>query len=34
MRIPLYIFVAGILFFGLYSAPIVSFFTDVAAGVR
>lgn len=34
MRIPLYIFVVGILFFGLYSAPIVSFITDVAAGVR
>ncbi len=34
MRIPLYLFAVGILFLGLYSAPVVGFLSDVAAGVR
>ncbi len=34
MRIPLYFFAVGILFLGLYSAPVVGFLSDVAAGVR
>ena len=33
MLIPLFIFTLGIIMFGLWSAPMVKFFTDVAAGV-
>ena len=33
MLIPLFVFTAFIVIFGLYSAPVVRFFTDVAGGV-
>ncbi len=34
MQIPLFLFVAAMLFFGLNSAPLIRFLNDVAAGVR
>ena len=33
MLVPLFIFTFGMIMFGLWSAPLVNFFTDVAAGV-